>query len=72
MSGLSGKTILVTGASRGIGKALKSVCEDQGAVVIAHASRPSENTDETFIYEDLSKVGAGERLFEKALSLIHI
>lgn len=68
MSGLSEKTILVTGASRGIGKALKSVCENQGAVVIAHASRPSENTDETFIYEDLSKVGAGERLFEKALA----
>ena len=67
MSGLSGKTILVTGASRGIGRALKSVCESQGAVVIAHASKHSENTDETFIYEDLSKVGAGERLFAAAL-----
>ena len=67
MSDLSGKTILVTGASRGIGKALKSVCESQGAVVIAHASRQSKNTDETFIYEDLSLAGAGGRLFAAAL-----
>ena len=67
MSDLSGKTILVTGASRGIGKALKSVCESQGAVVIAHASRQSETTDETFIYEDLSLAGAGGRLFAAAL-----
>ena len=68
MIDLKGKTILVTGASRGIGKALKSICEGAGAQVIAHASRPSENTDETFIYEDLSKAGAGARLFANALS----
>lgn len=69
MIDLSGKTILVTGASRGIGKALRSVCESQGAMVIAHASGPSENTDNSFIYEDLSQAGAGARLFGKALSV---
>lgn len=68
MGQLSGQTILITGASRGIGKSLKAVCESQGAAVIAHASRPSETTDESFIYEDLSQEGAGARLFTKALS----
>jgi len=68
MSNLSGKTILVTGASRGIGRALKTVCEAAGAAVIAHASGPSENTDESFIFEDLSQAGAGARLFETARS----
>ncbi len=69
MINLSGKTILVTGASRGIGKALKTVCESQGGVVIAHASRPSEATDDGFVYEDLSQADAGKRLFAKALSV---
>jgi len=67
MSNLSGKTVLVTGASRGIGKALKSVCGAQGALIIPHASQPSANTDDSFIYEDLSLKGAGGRVFEAAL-----
>jgi len=67
MSSLSGKTVLVTGASRGIGKALKSVCGAQGALIIPHASQPSANTDDSFIYEDLSLKGAGGRVFEAAL-----
>lgn len=58
---------MVTGASRGIGKALRSICSAQGANVISHASRPSANTDESFLYEDLSQKGAGARLFAAAL-----
>ena len=68
MNTLSGKTILVTGASRGIGAAIDAYCTDQGARVIPHASRKSENTDARFLYEDLSQEGAGERLFENALN----
>ncbi len=67
MINLSGKTYLVTGTSRGIGKAVRHVCEAQGAVVIPHASRPSADTDDRYIYEDLSQSGAGERLFNAAL-----
>jgi len=68
MSQIIDKTILVTGASRGIGAAIKSVCEAQGARVIPHASRPSENTNDGFLYEDLGLAGAGERLFTTALA----
>ena len=69
MINLKNKVILVTGASRGIGAALRDVCAEQGAVVISHASRPSENTDNSFIYEDLSQVRAGARLFASALAV---
>jgi len=68
MPNLSNKTILVTGASRGIGAAMHAIFKEQGAQVIPHASRPSENTDESFIFEDLSQDGAGTRLFQAALS----
>jgi len=64
---LTGKTILITGASRGIGAAALRVCIDAGARVIPHASRESENTDASFLYEDLSQAGAGQRLFDAAL-----
>ncbi len=67
MTTLSNKTILVTGASRGIGAAIKVVCEAAGAQIIAHASRPSEIIDDGFLFEDLSQSGAGERLFNAAL-----
>ena len=70
MSEITNKNILVTGASRGIGAAIKTVCEGQGAKVIAHASRPSVNTDDSFLYEDLSLAGAGERLFKAALKTV--
>ncbi len=69
MINLSEKTILVTGASRGIGAALKNICEGQGARIIAHASRKSPMAGKDFLYEDLSQPGAGERLFQQALDL---
>jgi NAD(P)-dependent dehydrogenase (short-subunit alcohol dehydrogenase family) len=66
MTILSGKTILVTGASRGIGAAIDKHCVSMGAKVIPHANLPSENADARFLYEDLSLPGAGGRLFKNA------
>jgi len=74
MSYLTNKTILVTGASRGIGAATARVCQAAGANVIAHASGMSDaaagiagELDADFVFEDLSAAGAGARLFAKAL-----
>lgn len=64
---LSGKTVLITGASRGIGAAAVKVCTAQGASVIPHASRESDRTHERFLFEDFTQAGAGTRLFEQAL-----
>ena len=74
MTYLTDKTILVTGASRGIGAATGRVCRAAGAQVIAHASGMSDaaasvasELDIDFVFEDLSEAGAGTRLFAKAL-----
>ncbi len=67
MYDLTGKTILVTGASRGIGAAIYKLCRQSGANVIPHASQESPHTDDNFIYQDLSQPGAGTVLFETAL-----
>ena len=71
---LADKTILVTGASRGIGAATARVCAAAGAIVLPHASGMSDaaasvssDLDTDFLFEDLSAAGAGERLFAKAL-----
>ena len=71
---LADKTILVTGASRGIGAATARVCAAAGAIVLPHASGMSDaaasvssDLDTEFLFEDLSAAGAGERLFAKAL-----
>ena len=66
---LFNNVILITGASRGIGQACRAVCEAKGAKIIPHASGPSSNTDDTFLYEDLSKPEAGARLFSAALNV---
>ena len=74
MTYLTDKTILVTGASRGIGAATARVCAAAGAQVLAHASGMSDaaasvsgELDIEFLFEDLSEAGAGARLFAKAL-----
>lgn len=78
MADLAGKTILVTGASRGIGAAIAFVAAKAGARVLIHSSRSgpaaSKVADEIgapatdVLYEDLAEPGAGFRLFEHALA----
>ena len=74
MTYLTDKTILVTGASRGIGAATARVCQAAGARVLPHASGMSDGAasvsgelEADFLFEDLSEAGAGARLFAKAL-----
>ena len=47
MFDLHGKTVLITGSSRGIGRAALLAMAQQGACVIMHCSRPSAPADET-------------------------
>ena len=74
---LTGKTILITGASRGIGAATAKACHEAGARVILHSGGPSVAADaaaeaigqtgDDFLFEDLNKPHAGSRLVERAL-----
>ena len=75
---LNNKTILITGASRGIGRASVEICKQNGARILAHASGPSAPCEaliadglverEDLILEDFSQKGAGTRLFERAIA----
>jgi len=76
MTYLTDKTILITGASRGIGAATARVCHAAGANVLAHASGMSDaaasvsgQLELDFLFEDLSAAGAGGRLFARALEM---
>ncbi|NNE40631.1 MAG: SDR family oxidoreductase [Marinicaulis sp.] len=74
---LTSKTILITGAARGIGASAANICSRAGATVILHASGPSDAAEKAaagarqkmddFLFEDFSTDGAGFRLFERAL-----
>ncbi len=78
MTDLTDKTILVTGASRGIGAAIARLAAGKGARLVLHASGPGAAIEALaadlsipparVLYEDLSSAGAGFRLFEKALA----
>ncbi|NWG93300.1 MAG: SDR family oxidoreductase [Parvularculaceae bacterium] len=78
MTGLRGKTVLVTGASRGIGAAIARQTADAGASLILHATAEGPAIEDValerkiprsrLIFEDLSAPEAGFRLFEKALA----
>lgn len=74
---LSGKKVLVTGASRGIGAAIAKSLGDAGAHVISHYSSYREGAEEvlreipaerkSFVPADLSTPGGGRELWQKAI-----
>ncbi len=78
MFSLNGKTILITGAARGIGAATARLCHEAGATVLLHASNKSDSSKKSaqsigqsaddFFYEDFSKADAGFSLFARALA----
>lgn len=79
MADLKGKTVLVTGASRGIGAAIAREAAVQGASLILHATAAGDAIDvvatdlkipaSRVLFEDLSAPGAGFRLVERALAV---
>jgi 3-oxoacyl-[acyl-carrier protein] reductase len=78
VSDLSGKTVLVTGASRGIGAATASALVDAGADVIAHFGSHREGAaaaverapDERklLVQADLAQAGAARELWRDAVA----
>lgn len=79
MADLSGKNILITGASRGIGAAAARLSVEKGARLIAHASQRSDAADAideiakasggALLTEDLAEPGAGARLIDGAIDV---
>lgn len=74
MADLSGKHILITGASRGIGAAMARLFAEAGAEVLPHATGMSDaaagiasDLGTEFLFQDLSEASAGGRLFAAAL-----
>ena len=55
---LSGKTAVVTGASRGIGKAMADALEDAGAIVVRVSSKECDMSDRKSVYDFVAKVKA--------------
>jgi len=78
MIDLSRRTVLVTGASRGIGAAMAAACAAAGAHVLIHANANRDKAAalaeklgapaEDILIRDLAQPGAGTRLFAEALA----
>lgn len=83
MFDLHGKTALVTGSNRGIGRAILLAYAEQGADVILHCRKPNEKADEVIeaarafgvschaVYADMSELDGPKKLYDgvKALGL---
>jgi len=77
---LTGKRILVTGASRGIGAAIAKSLGDAGAHVISHYGTYADGAKEalqsipeerkTFVSADLSKAGSGREIWQQAIDAV--
>lgn len=77
MFDLHGKTALVTGSSRGIGRAILLALAKQGATVIMHCRKPCQPGEDTIaalkemgadhhvVYADLSQINGAEALFSQ-------
>jgi NAD(P)-dependent dehydrogenase (short-subunit alcohol dehydrogenase family) len=63
MLDLSSQTLLVTGASRGIGRAIARVCAEAGATVAVHYARSADAAEEV-----AEACGNGSRAFQADLS----
>ena len=85
MFDLHGKTALVTGSSRGIGRAILLALAEHGATVILHCSKPSANADETLakvtemgadchvVYSDLSRKDGAQQIYDQVNALgLHV
>jgi len=66
MFDLHGKTALVTGSSRGIGRAILLALAQHGANVILHCRKPCQAAEETM--EELSRIGAAYQVVYADLS----
>lgn len=73
---LSGKVVLVTGGSRGIGAAIAKTCSDAGAKVALHYNRNKEEAEKVLaalnaecqaFQADLSQVSEVNKLFEQVV-----
>jgi NAD(P)-dependent dehydrogenase (short-subunit alcohol dehydrogenase family) len=60
-------TILVTGSSRGIGRAITETLRSRGATVIGHATRAGDAGDADTIAADLADPPAAQLLWQEAL-----
>ena len=81
MFDLHGKTALVTGSSRGIGRAILLALAKQGATVILHCRKPCEQADSTLaelaqmgatchvVYADLARIDGANQLHSQVADL---
>ncbi|WBG93351.1 SDR family oxidoreductase (plasmid) [Pantoea piersonii] len=78
MSSLSGKTVLVTGATKGIGSEIVKALLAEGARVIGHYGRDRQSAGQMLaryperlqlIQSDLAQADGAQRLWQQALSL---
>lgn len=77
MFDLHGKTALVTGSSRGIGRAILLALAEHGATVVMHCRKPCAAAEETadalkamgaayhIVYSDLSQLNGAQQIFDQ-------